>query len=104
MTTYQLIRNAIEKKQQITAMYNGHYRELCPHAIGTKNGKEQAMCFQFAGTSRQGGITRDSTDNWRCIEIAKLKDVAVRDGEWHTASNHSIAQICIDVIDLEVKR
>ena len=104
MTTYQLIRSAIEKKQQITAIYNGHYRELCPHAIGTKNGKEQAMCFRFGGSGSKGPVIHDSTDNWRCIEIAKLRDVAIRDGEWHTAANHSTAQTCIDSIDLEVKR
>ena len=36
MSNYDLIRNAILGKQQVFANYDGHPRELCPHAIGTK--------------------------------------------------------------------
>ena len=42
MNTYELIKDAILNKKQITAVYDGYYREMCPHALGTKNGKQQA--------------------------------------------------------------
>lgn len=50
MSNYELIRNAILGKQQIFAVYDSHPRELCPHAIGTKNGRQQALFYQFGGS------------------------------------------------------
>lgn len=37
---YTIIRNAILNKQQVIFVYQGHIREMCPHVIGTKEGKE----------------------------------------------------------------
>ena len=86
------------------ATYNGHRREMCPHVIGTKNGRRQALFYQFGGTSSSGGrIKPGSTQNWRCIPVDGLTNVEVREGEWHTASNHSVPQTCVDIIDLEVR-
>lgn len=98
---YDLIREAIVSRQQIIADYNGHRRELCPHAIGTKNGREQALFVQFGGGSASG-LGRPE-ENWRCIPVGGLTNVSVRSGEWHTASNHSQQQRCVDDIDIEVE-
>lgn len=100
---YNLIREAIMKKQQVVATYDGHVRELCPHAIGTKGGQEQALFYQFGGTSSSGPIIPDSPKNWRCIPIGGLSNVSVRPGPWHTSGNHSKAQTCVDNIDVEVQ-
>lgn len=100
--TYQIIRNAIANKQQVIAIYDNYHREMCPHAIGHKNGVEQALFYQFAGDTSKGPIVEQSRNNWRCITISKLQNVFVRDGEWHTYENHSRPNTCIDVIDLEV--
>ncbi len=77
---------------------------MCPHAIGLgPSGNEQALCFQFAGTSSQGdaGLLPDR-DRWRCLSIAGLSEIEVRDGDWHTADNHSARNSCIADLDLEV--
>ncbi|WP_261454470.1 hypothetical protein [Serratia fonticola] len=103
MSTYEIIANAIKNKKQITATYKGHARELCPHAIGTKNGRQQALFYQFGGHSSSGAIVPGSPDNWKCLAINGLSNVSVHDGEWHTADNHSKAQTCVDWIDVEVK-
>lgn len=98
---YNLVREAIVNRQQIVADYKGHRRELCPHAIGTKNGREQAIFVQFGGGSSSGlGIPKD---NWRCLRIDGLTNVSLRNGDWHTASNHSQPQNCIDDVDIEVE-
>lgn len=97
---YDLIREAIKNKQQIIADYKGHYRELCPHAIGTKRGREQALFVQFGGSSESG--LRNPDRNWRCIPVSGLINVSIQSGEWYTAPNHSQPQNCIDEIDLEV--
>ena len=99
--TYNLIRQAILDEQQIHGTYNGHRREMCPHAIGTKNGHEKAILLQFGGTSSSG--LGQPEDNWRCIFIDRLTDVSIQDGSWHTASNHSQPQTCIDEIDVEYR-
>jgi hypothetical protein len=103
MSTYQIIADAIRNKKQVIAMYQGHIRELCPHAIGTKNGREQALFYQFGGHSSSGAIVPGSSKNWKCLAINGLSNVSVRDGEWHTGNNHSTAQTCVDWIDVEVK-
>lgn len=96
---YGLIRTAIINKGQVLAGYRGYLRELCPHAIGTKNGRRQALFFQFGGESSSG---LPPNGEWRCIPVDEMTDVAVRDGEWHTDSRHSQPQTCIDEIDVEV--
>lgn len=101
--THDLIARAIREKKQITAIYQGYYREMCPHALGTRNGREQALFYQFGGQSSTGIVTPDSTFNWRCIPIEGLSEVNIRDGEWYTAKNHSQDQTCIDGIEIEVK-
>lgn len=101
--TYDLIRNAIAKKQIVVATYQDLIREMCPHVIGKKNGKEQALFYQFGGQSRSDpGITPGSPNNWRCLPIDGLSNVTVKDGQWVTAENHSRPQTCVDEIDLEV--
>jgi hypothetical protein len=103
MSTYDTIREAILKKQQVFATFKGFYREMCPHVIGTKDGKQQALFYQFGGESSSRPIqTTGSLGNWRCIPIDGLSDVKVRDGQWHTAPNHSRTQTCVDHIDVEV--
>lgn len=99
---YAIIREAIVRKQHIYAVYKGHYREMCPHVIGTKNGREQALFYQFGGES-SSGLSMDPRMNWRCCVIDELSDVVAVDGDWHTAENHSRPQTCVDEIDVEVE-
>ena len=98
---YATIRTAILNKQQVVATYQGHVREMCPHVIGTKGGREQALFYQFGGTSSSGSIIPKSPKNWRCIPIDGLSNITVRSGTWHSGGNHSQAQTCVDDIDVE---
>ena len=104
MTAYGIIRNAILNKQQVTATYRGHNRELCPHILGYKNGRRNLFSYQFAGSSRRGlEYLPGSLKNWRCMSVDALENVKVRDGDWHTASNYSSStQRCVDEIDVEI--
>jgi hypothetical protein len=83
---YELIRAATLGKRQVLATYKGHRRELCPHVLGTKEGRRQALFFQFGGGSWSalppGG-------DWRCIPVDGLEDVVVREGPWHTVLTNS---------------
>ena len=100
MNNYALIRDAIVSKKIVTATYQDHHREMCPHVLGLKNDRRQALFYQFGGTSSSGLDPDGSAKNWRCID--DLQNVVVVDGEWHTAPNHTRPQTCVDEIDVEV--
>ena len=53
-STYEIVKKAIIQKKQIVAEYHGHNREMCPHVIGKKYGENQALFYQFGGTSSSG--------------------------------------------------
>lgn len=101
-SNYDLIRAAIQNKQQVFATYGGHVRELCPHVIGTKNGSPRALFYQFGGSSSSESITPGSPGNWRCLPIEGLSNISIREGQWYSGQNHSRPQTCVDIIDLEV--
>jgi hypothetical protein len=99
VTTYNLLRQAIINRSQVTCFYQARYRECCPHSIGTKRGVAHVLMFQFAGQSSRG---LPLGGEWRCMDVAALSQVGVRNGPWHTNPNHSRPQTCIDVVDVDV--
>jgi len=96
---YSIVRQAILDKEQIVATYRGHRREMCPHVIGTKEGRLQALFFQFAGSSSSGLPPGGA---WRCIPIEGLSDVVSQAGAWHSGGDHTQPQTCVDLVDVEV--
>jgi hypothetical protein len=102
---YALIRQAILVKDIVALDYRGSVREMCPHALGKTKGSPYALMYQFAGETKSGLKPDGSPDNWRCIRIKELSNVVVRksEGEWHTASNYSAKQNCVDEVDVRVE-
>lgn len=102
-STFEAVRTAIRKKQTVTGRYNGHRRVMCPHVVGwNRGGDEQALFYQYGGSSSTGLSSPGSPNNWRCIPLARLFGIEVSDGDWHTAPNHSRPQTCVATIDTEV--
>ena len=102
---YELIRRAILDRDILAVSYRGSIREVCPHVLGKKNGRPYALLYQFAGESASGLKPDGSPDNWRCLRLDELSYVALRESgrEWHTASNYSAMQNCVDEIDVKVE-
>ena len=96
---YRLFRQAIFERKQITCVYHGKPRELCPIVLGYKDGKEKCLAYQFAGESTS---TLPRGGEWRCLELAKVSDVRLRDGPWHEGRQHRKTQACVDIVDLDV--
>jgi len=96
---YNTVRKAILEKRIIVAVYDGYRREMCPHVIGYKDGKENALFFQFGGASKSG---LPPGGQWRCIHLADLSDISVQDGPWRTGEHHSTRQTCVEDVDIEV--
>ena len=102
---YFLIRQAILSKDIVALSYRGSIREMCPHVLGKTKGSPYALMYQFGGETKTGLKAGASPDNWRCIRIEEISNVAVRksNGEWHTASNYSARQNCVTEIDVRIE-
>lgn len=101
---YNLIRQAIIEKRCMEATYKGYKRKMCPHTLGkNKAGGEQALFYQYGGGSSSGLSAIGSPDNWRCLRIDDLSDLAIINGEWHTGPNHSSEQRCVAEVDIEIQ-
>ena len=95
MNIQALLIDAIENKRCISAVYGGYQRELCPHLLGTKAGVDHCLFFQFGGRSSKG---LPPGGEWRCIPLAGLSNVTADDETWHTGSNFSKTDKCVDRI------
>jgi predicted DNA-binding transcriptional regulator YafY len=100
-STYLLFRAAILGRKQVVCVYREKYRELCPHALGTKDGQERALAYQLGGESSSA---LPPEGEWRCLRLAEVSQPRMRDGDWHTGTRHSTAQTCVDIVDVEVSR
>ena len=94
-TTYAVFRTAILERKQVTFTYQGLPREVCPHTLGYKAGKEQALVFQFAGQSSKG---LPPGGEWSCLNLAQVQNVQTKNGSWHTGEKHSQKQTCVDEV------
>ena len=98
---YELIKQAVQNKHQVTATYKGHVRMMCPHALGWTNDRERALFYQFGGTSSTGLGPDGSSKNWLCIFLDELTDISVSPGAWYTAPEHSRPQRCVAKTEAE---
>ena len=62
--TYALFLRAMRERQQITCIYQGHRRELCPVLLGRTGLEEKSLIFQFGGTTSRGPV--NPRDGWKC--------------------------------------
>lgn len=96
---YALFREAILQEKQITCLDQGYYRELCPLIIGHTRGAERVLAFQFGGRSSRP-LPRGGA--WKCLDLARVEDAALRDGPWHEGASHKAKQSCVEEIDLDI--
>jgi len=99
MDTWETLAHAIRERQQVIATYNERPRAFCPHALGFKGDTRHVLVYQFDAARRIG---ERPTTGWRCLEVDRLEDVHLHDGEWHTAPNIFNPQSCLDTVDVVV--
>jgi hypothetical protein len=99
---YRLIWTAVANKQPISAVYKERFRLFCPHRLGrNREGKRRVLCYQYGGDSETGLAPVGSPENWRCVVFEKLRRVALLDGSWKSAPNHSRPTTCIVEADID---
>ena len=99
MTIYADLRAAIAKRQPVRVTFKGTVRDVCPHVIGSKNGSEKVLTYQFDGFSSSG---LPPGGEWRCMFIGDISSVSLINASWHSGTGHSRPQTCVDHVDLEV--
>ncbi len=98
-STYKLLTEAMAKRKQVVCVYDGYPRAICPIILGHNKGEEVALVFQFAGGSRSGLPARGQ---WKCLRLAKMQNVSLRDGRWHAGPKHRQQQTCVEDVDLDI--
>ena len=54
--TYDLLLRAMRERKQVTCVYQGHRREVCPILLGRTGLEEKSLVFQFGGSTSEGPI------------------------------------------------
>ena len=96
---YRLFEQAMIERKQIVCVYKGYRREVCPVILGHSGGEERALTYQFAGES---GSQLPSEGEWRCLALAGVSEVQLRQGPWCSGNSHKQPSGCIEVVDLDV--
>lgn len=97
---WAVLQAALTQRRPVRIGYHGHERVVCPHALGWKNGRAKALCYQTGGTTSTGPLPRDSTQRWRSLFIDQIHDPTIIDGPWETADNYTHHSNGIDQMDL----
>lgn len=96
--SYELIKQAIEQKKQLSLQYHGYTRTLCPYVLGTnKIGKERALALLVRNTP-SGPLA----GGWECLDLDHVWNVKFAEGAWVAAPSGDrpdcdIPNVAIDV-------
>jgi len=100
MTVHEVLRQAISAKRCVRILTAGHWREICPHALGIKDGHPKALVFQYEGDSVSGLAPGGQ---WRAFFISDIERATIIDGPWHGGANFvAKAEACLDRIEYRV--
>lgn len=100
VSNYDILLRAMRELRPVSAVYGGHYREMCPHVLGRKRDRLHCLFYQYGGESSAGPVSDGSPENWRCIPVAELTALRIHEGPWHWGpSGHGGTQTCVDVVE-----
>lgn len=101
-TTWTVLARALQERRPVRARYHGAERTLCPHALGSKNGRAKVLVYQAAGTTSHGPLTSDTSQRWRSMFVDEVEAADIIDVPWETAANYSLDTNCFDSLDIAV--
>lgn len=102
MSAVDVLRDAIAGRKSVRLNYNGEERQVCPHALGQRDGKTFVLAYQVKGPSSTGTVSKGSRNNWRCLDASLVTDAEIVDDEWRTSSDGQWPQGCIEDVECEV--
>jgi hypothetical protein len=89
----------MRERKQIVCLYGGHRREACPAILGFTRKAEKALVFQFGGDSGSG---LPPGGEWRCLSLAGVTVLELREGPWHAPSDNGPEQTCVADVEYDV--
>jgi hypothetical protein len=98
--TYGLVLRAMRERRQVTCVYGGLRRAVCPIVLGTSEGREKVLAFQVGGQSSRP--LRGPETRWRCMFLEEMTEVALQDGPWQAGGRHRSSQTCVRGVDYDV--
>jgi hypothetical protein len=100
MGVYDTLRSAINRKRCVRVFAEGQLRDICPQALGRKDGKLRLLAFQYEGGSVSGLAPGGQ---WRAFFLYDIVAAVLIDGPWHTGHNVvAKTEACLDRVDIEV--
>ena len=97
MGVHEVLRQAITTKKCVRLRLAGRSRDICPHALGLKDGHPRLLAFQYDGASASG-ISAGGA--WRTFFVREIADAKLIDGAWHSGPNLiAKAEACLDRIE-----
>jgi hypothetical protein len=97
--TYERCMDAVIHRRLLTFVYQGFYRVVCPHVLGSGNGKLRLLGFQIGGESSQP-LPRKG--KWRCFSLDEIEGPELKDGEWRTGDSHERPNTCVADVHVDV--
>jgi hypothetical protein len=67
--------------------------------LGHTKGQERTLAYQFAGESSS---RLSAAGEWKCLVVAEMTNIELRDGKWHSGAQHGERQTCVEVVDFDV--
>jgi uncharacterized protein (DUF4415 family) len=96
---YECCVDAIVNRRLLTFRYQGFYRVVCPHVLGSGKDRLRLLAFQIGGESSQPlppeGI-------WRCFGLEEIESPELQKGKWRTGEKHERPNTCITDVHLDV--
>jgi hypothetical protein len=97
--TYTRIWRAIRKREPLSFFYERKYREAQPIILGySAKGREVMMAYQTAGETSPNR----KLPGWRCFDLADVRAIKSRNGNWLEGGSHKQDQTCVRFVDVDV--
>lgn len=85
MSILQTLTAAILCRRAVKIRAKGWEREVCPHALGYRDGRCKVLTYQYSGGSASG-LAADG--GWRCFVLQDILRIEITDGAWHTSHDY----------------
>lgn len=101
MTVHEILRQAIISMRCVRVRTSGFARDICPHALGFKDGSPRVLAYQYGGPSVSGLAPGGQ---WRAFFVRDIEEASLIEGRWHSGSN-LVAKVeaCLDRVEYSVK-
>jgi hypothetical protein len=97
MSVEAILIRAIELRHRVEVLAGGRRREVCPFALGYKDGVRKVLTFQVEGGSRSGLASGGA---WRCFALDDIAWAETVEGAWRSGANPvAKTEASLDVVE-----